>query len=116
MPAHRSRTIIGDQPEQRDHGSNAINEINGITAGTTVKWLVCILAGSALGAGLGRADWPTWRGPHQDGVADDVGLISKWSPAGENLVWRAALGGRSSPVAVGGRGCATGVGGGGRRR
>lgn len=70
--------------------------------------MVCLLAVSALGAGLGRADWPTWRGPHQDGVADDVGLISKWSPAGENLVWRADLVGRSTPVAVGGRVCANG--------
>jgi outer membrane protein assembly factor BamB len=63
---------------------------------------------AGLGAGLGRADWPSWRGPHQDGAAADVGLISKWSPAGENLVWRADLVGRSTPVVVGGRVCANG--------
>jgi outer membrane protein assembly factor BamB len=76
-----------------------------------VKWLACVLAvmgGAGTGAGLLRADWPSWRGPHQDGVATDVDLVAKWSPAGENLVWRADLVGRSTPVVVGGRVCANG--------
>jgi outer membrane protein assembly factor BamB len=87
-----------------------------INASKTLKWLACILAATALGAGLGRADWPTWRGPHQDGVAGDVGLISRWSPAGENLVWHADLVSRSTPVAVGGRVCANGRTGSGPTR
>jgi outer membrane protein assembly factor BamB len=64
----------------------------------------------ACGAGLGRswADWPSWRGPRQDGVAGDVNLISKWTPAGDNLAWRADLVGRSTPVVIGGRVCANG--------
>lgn len=76
-----------------------------------VKWLACGLAvvgGAGAGAGLLRADWPSWRGPHQDGVSSDVDLVAKWSPAGENLVWRADLVGRSTPVVVGGRVCANG--------
>jgi outer membrane protein assembly factor BamB len=77
-----------------------------------VKRLACVLAlamgGAWTGAALLWADWPTWRGPHQDGVAADVGLVSKWSPAGENLVWRADLVGRSTPVVIGGRVCANG--------
>jgi outer membrane protein assembly factor BamB len=76
-----------------------------------VKWLACVLAvmgGAGAGSGLLRADWPSWRGPRQDGVAADVDLIAKWSPAGENLVWRADLVGRSTPVVVGGRVCANG--------
>jgi outer membrane protein assembly factor BamB len=73
-----------------------------------VKWLACVLAVGGAGAGLGWADWPSWRGPHQDGVSTDVDLIAKWSPAGENLVWRADLVGRSTPVVVGGRVCANG--------
>ncbi|HVR08498.1 MAG TPA: PQQ-binding-like beta-propeller repeat protein, partial [Thermoanaerobaculia bacterium] len=58
--------------------------------------------------GPSGSEWPSWRGPHQDGSAADTGLISKWSPAGENLVWRADLVGRSTPVVVGGRVCANG--------
>jgi outer membrane protein assembly factor BamB len=75
-----------------------------------IKWLACVLAlgGAGTGAGLLWADWPSWRGPHQDGVSTDVGLIAKWSPAGENLVWRADLVGRSTPVVIDGRVCANG--------
>jgi outer membrane protein assembly factor BamB len=61
-----------------------------------------------LGAGAGHADWPSWRGPHQNGAADDVGLVAKWSPAGPGLIWHAALAGRSTPIVVGGRVCANG--------
>src|ERR1700676_176609 len=74
-----------------------------------VKWLACVLAvmgGGRTGAGTLPADWASSRGPHQDGVSTDVDLVAKWSPAGENLVWRADLVGRSTPVVVGGRGCA----------
>jgi outer membrane protein assembly factor BamB len=70
--------------------------------------LAALAALAATGAGPSAADWPSWRGPRQDGSAADVGLISKWSPAGENLIWRADLSGRSTPVVVGGRVCANG--------
>ena len=32
-------------------------------------------------------DWPTWRGPNQDGTSTETGLISTWSVEGENLLW-----------------------------
>jgi outer membrane protein assembly factor BamB len=70
--------------------------------------LVALVGMAALGAGISWAEWPSWRGPRQDGSAADVGLISKWSPAGENLIWRADLIGRSTPVVEGGRVCANG--------
>lgn len=66
--------------------------------------LAGILAGSPAAAG----EWPGWRGPGQDGVSPETGLVSKWSPAGENLVWRADLVGRSTPVVFDGRVCANG--------
>ncbi|MFL6199514.1 MAG: PQQ-binding-like beta-propeller repeat protein [Thermoanaerobaculia bacterium] len=53
-------------------------------------------------------EWPFWRGPGQDGVSPETGLISSWSPEGENLVWRADLVGRSTPVVFDGRACANG--------
>jgi outer membrane protein assembly factor BamB len=49
------------------------------------------------------ADWSEWRGPARDGVSPEKGLPAKWSPAGENLAWKAPYGGRSTPVVMGGR-------------
>ena len=48
-------------------------------------------------------DWPTWRGPNQDGTSVETGLISTWSPEGENLIWDAEFIGRSTPIVLNGR-------------
>jgi len=52
------------------------------------------------GSGSG---WPDWRGPNRDGVSLEKGLPTKWSPTGENLVWKAPYGGRSAPIVMNGR-------------
>jgi len=49
------------------------------------------------------SDWAEWRGPARDGVSNEKNLSSKWSPAGENLAWRAPYGGRSAPIVMGDR-------------
>ena len=49
------------------------------------------------------ADWPEWRGPTRDGVSTEKGLPDRWSPAGENLLWKKPYGSRSTPVIVGDR-------------
>ena len=61
---------------------------------TTVRILAVALAlaGGAVPAAAG--EWPSWRGPANDGVSAETGLISSWSKAGENLLWR-----RTSPGA-----------------
>src|SRR5688572_1086574 len=48
-------------------------------------------------------DWAEWRGPARDGISLEKGLPSKWSPAGENLAWKAPYGGRSAPIVMGDR-------------
>jgi len=48
-------------------------------------------------------DWPEWRGPSRDGTSRETGLPTKWTPAGENLVWKQPFGGRSAPIIMGGR-------------
>jgi outer membrane protein assembly factor BamB len=63
-------------------------------------WLMVALVVPA-GAILRGADWPEWRGPARTGVSTETGLPSKWSPAGENLAWRAPYGSRSGPVVFG---------------
>jgi outer membrane protein assembly factor BamB len=49
------------------------------------------------------SDWPEWRGPARDGVSLEKGLPEKWSPQGENLVWKQPYGGRSAPIVMNGR-------------
>jgi outer membrane protein assembly factor BamB len=57
---------------------------------------------AALAAESEPGDWPNWRGPQQNCVSTETGLIDRWDPEGgpgSNLLWtREDLGGRSSPV------------------
>ncbi len=46
-------------------------------------------------------DWTEWRGPARDGISLEKNLPNKWSPAGENLLWKAPYGGRSAPIVMG---------------
>ena len=47
------------------------------------------------------SDWAEWRGPARDGVSTEKNLPVKWSPTGENLLWKAPYGGRSAPIIMG---------------
>lgn len=53
------------------------------------------------------ADWVNWRGPEQNGVARDTHLPSKWSPdpkaKDNNLIWKAPVASRSTPLVMNGR-------------
>lgn len=71
------------------------------------RWGTLVLA--ALAATPAHAsDWPQWRGPEGNGVSPETGLVSKWSRAGENLVFRIDWTGRSTPAVFDGRVCASG--------
>jgi outer membrane protein assembly factor BamB len=48
-------------------------------------------------------DWTEWRGPARDGISPEKGLPAAWSPAGQNLAWKAPYGGRSAPIVMGDR-------------
>lgn len=58
-----------------------------------IPWLL------ALPVGAGQ--WTDWRGPDRDGRSPETGLPTRWSPAGENLAWKAPYGSRSTPVVLG---------------
>lgn len=49
------------------------------------------------------SDWSDWRGSARDGTSPEKGLPVRWSPNGENLVWKVPYGGRSAPIVMGGR-------------
>jgi outer membrane protein assembly factor BamB len=61
----------------------------------------------SIGAGgvpvVSGSDWPDWRGPTRDGISLEKGTPVRWSPQGENVVWKAPYGGRSAPIVMGGR-------------
>jgi outer membrane protein assembly factor BamB len=63
--------------------------------------LLFLLASASLPA----SEWAFWRGVNQDGVSADTGLPSSWSPEGENLIWKADLGTRATPVVTHGQVC-----------
>lgn len=69
--------------------------------------LMFLLLGSMAFAGEPKppiTDWPSWRGPKADGVADGRNLPLRWSPT-ENIRWSVKLPGwgTSSPVVYGNR-------------
>ena len=70
-----------------------------------VMLCVCLLA---LIAAPAAADWTHWRGPDQNGISAETGLIDSWTIDGENQLWRADFIGRSTPVVLGDRVCANG--------
>jgi outer membrane protein assembly factor BamB len=51
-------------------------------------------------------DWPSWRGPQQNGVSQETGLIDSWDYAGEgkNLLWKnPEAGSISTPIVMRGK-------------
>jgi len=68
--------------------------------------LAILFLSTAVMASAG--DWSNWRGPHRDGTSDETGLVSSWSVDGENLIWKADLTTRVTPIVFDGRACVSG--------
>ncbi len=49
-----------------------------------------IVAGILVGmlAGVARADWPCFRGPNQNGICTETGLLQEWPEDGPKLLWK----------------------------
>lgn len=67
------------------------------------KFTTIFLWFSCMSSNLVASDWPSWRGPNQNGASSETGLVSNWSVNGENLLWKADFIGRSTPVVMNGR-------------
>lgn len=72
-----------------------------------IAFSLSIIAGRSSAQSPARtksgSDWADWRGPTRDGVSQEKGLPEKWSPKGENLLWKQPFGGRSAPIVMGNR-------------
>ncbi len=57
--------------------------------------------------GIDPMDWAHWRGPHQNGISDEVGLIDRFDPQGgeqSNVLWKSQeAAGISTPIVMGNR-------------
>lgn len=49
-------------------------------------------------------DWPSWRGPEQNGISRETGLPAEWDFDGTNLLWKnEELATRSTPIVMNGK-------------
>src|SRR5262245_2519931 len=66
-----------------------------------------LLGAALMAAAPDPMDWPNWRGPQQNRVSTEKGLIEQWNPdggPGSNLLWkRPELASRSSPIIMRGK-------------
>src|SRR4051812_7052306 len=70
-----------------------------------LKLASIFFAALSVAAPAFAGDWSQWRGPEQNGVSREKGLIDKWDPdTGENVIWKkAGMGGMSSPIVMNGK-------------
>ena len=63
-------------------------------------FLMLVLVGTSVVAN----DWPHWRGPEQNGISRETGIVSTFNPETmENVKWIAPVGGRSTPIVLNGK-------------
>src|SRR5262245_35231370 len=63
---------------------------------------------AALAADIDPLDWPSWRGPEQNGISRETGIVDTWDPNAEgtegNVLWKnSELGGISTPIVMRGK-------------
>ena len=62
------------------------------------------MAPRATAEEAGSIDWPMWRGPEQNGISRQTGLIDRWDPEGENVLWKNEdVAVRSTPIVMSGK-------------
>lgn len=66
----------------------------------TRRWLSSLAVVLSVSTASFAGDWTNWRGPFQTGFSPETNLPAKWSPQGENLIWKAPIGSRSTPLVV----------------
>lgn len=82
-----------------------------------IRFCACVLLLNFATSPIYAANWPAWRGPNGDGVANEKDLPLTWSPT-QNVRWKIALPGpgNSTPIIWGDRIFLTQALDGGKRR
>jgi outer membrane protein assembly factor BamB len=86
-------------------GTRIVSRFLGVVClGALAAWWSPEWLSSAKAQDIDPLDWPHWRGPEMNGISREKGLPDKWSPEGENLIWkRPELGTRSTPIVMRGK-------------
>lgn len=71
------------------------------------NFLMSLIAMVVVSACLAN-DWPYWRGPEQTGMTREKAPVTQWTMSGENMLWKAPIEGRTTPVVLDGRVVVTG--------
>lgn len=65
------------------------------------RYLVVMIGMVLLSSAVIAEDWAHWRGPNNDGHSFETDVPEKWSPKGENLLWRKEeFASRATPVVM----------------
>ena len=57
----------------------------------SARAVILVLALTGMNSRIaGGADWPQWRGPTQDGISRETGLLKQWPEEGPTLLWIAS--------------------------
>lgn len=62
-----------------------------------------VLIWLGIAATASANDWPAWRGPEQTGMTREKAVVTGWSQSGDNLLWKAPVRGRTTPIVLNGR-------------
>jgi outer membrane protein assembly factor BamB len=70
------------------------------------RFIAILIIGLTTFSSLAAEDWPRWRGPRLDGIAQESGLLKQWPAEGPKKLWSAPLsGGFSSMIVFDGKVC-----------
>jgi outer membrane protein assembly factor BamB len=66
-----------------------------------VRSLLCLAGLLMTGLPAAAGDWAHWRGPEQNGISRETGLVDDWSWEDKtNVAWVSPIGGRATPVVL----------------
>jgi len=84
--------------------SDGLSRIRRASSVRAVAWVAALLLFAADASAADPMDWPSWRGPEQNGVSRETGLPTEWDFEGTNLLWKSTdLATRSTPIVLNGK-------------
>jgi outer membrane protein assembly factor BamB len=102
-PGEAQAKTVAAAEQSKTSGDSAVAAGERGQAGTATSAQAKPAAASASKAD--SMDWPNWRGPEQNGISREVGLIDTFDPTtGKNVLWkRPDMGTRSTPIVMNGK-------------